>query len=630
MTARLHHRGPDSRGTYVSEDGCAAIGNTRLAITDPQAAIDLPLFTSDGRSLLSFNGEIYNFQELRRDLEAGGMRFKHRTDTEVLAEGLRQFGEAFLQRLDGMWAFAYYDLDARRLLLGRDLLGERHVFYRVLDDEFVFASEPLPILADGGRREEIDMPGVVSALRYYAAPPGQTLVKGLRRLRPGHNLSVDAAGTVNEYRISRLHPEKWFDFFDSHPDLDSVVTHFESIMQTVSLRRLPRDVPYIATLSGGLDSTLICTYASDFGRTPLATLFAQSSESPGRNSPDELDEYEASCLTSNHLGTNHRHIHINDVDCIPVLRSLARNGFDGILDPGVASFEMLAREVNRSGMKVMLISDGPDELAGGYAVDRKAWHIDRLRAGSPLRYSIRKIASSFRLGRRALAGLGHGKHIIPPDVSYAPFHFQPQHQANGVDTLRYFFDNRSVDWITKSFGGDDPAYADIVSRLDPTQRRALSYASISLPDMFNLRTDKAFLRASVECRLPFEAVELAEFLIALPAELRFGDGSTTKFLFRKIVERRVSDKVANRSKHGFSAPLFDTPEIDRALDMRSVIGDSTMFADLPFERGARDWALHPNFRKMQWPLYALSLTHEQLKTGVYSGADIPESVGKAQ
>ena len=621
MTALLNHRGPDAQGVFVSEDRLVALGNTRLAITDPTAPIELPLRTHDDKAVLTFNGEIYDFLELRREFEGRGIRFRHRTDTEVLLEGLGLEGEDLLRRLDGMWAFAYYDFADRRLLLSRDVLGERHLFYRVVDDELVFASEPLPILVDRGRSEEVDFEGLATALQYYSAPPGRTLVKGLRRLRPGHNLIATVGGGWREYPYRRLHPEKYLDYFRREPSLDEVTDTFEEIMFRVTQRRLPPDVPFISTLSGGLDSALVCIFASHMGRKEINTLYAQSTETPARNLPDELDEYEASKVTSAKLGTLHKHIHINNDDSVPVLHRLAANGFDGLIDPGTAPFEMLAWQVRREKTKVMLISDGPDELVGGYMVDRRAWEIDRIRSNQPIRYHVMRLLCSTRFGRRVLRRLRRQDMMLPPDVSYSPFHFVPIHQAMGQDDLVKILTTDQIRAGSRHYGVMDQAYNEILPELDFTQFRALSYAAISLPDMFNLRTDKAFLRASVECRLPFQAPEMAEFLIALPAEMRFGDGNTTKFLMRKIVERRIGAEVAGRSKHGFSASLYATPRVRAAMNFEEVIAGSTIFDDLPFLPGAREAVLNPGkIGKLRWPFFVLSRTYEQLRTGRYDRA----------
>jgi asparagine synthase (glutamine-hydrolysing) len=629
MTALVRHRGPDAEGVLVSDDGLCALGNTRLAITDPGAPIELPLRSNDGKAAISFNGEIYDYREVRRELEGRGVRFRHHTDTEVLIEGLRLHGESLLERLDGMWALAYYDFEARRLLLSRDILGERHIFYRVENQELVFCSEPMPVLADAGRPEDVDFDGLVTALRYYSAPPGRTIVKGLRRLLPGHNLVARPGEGWREQRYRRLHPEKWFDFFRGQPSLDHIIERFEEVMSRVSLRRLPPDVPFISTLSGGLDSAAVCIFGSDQGKKQIRTLFGQSAEQPARNHPDELDEYEASQVTSRRLNTQHKHIHMNNDDCVPVLERLAVNGFDGMIDPGAAPFEMLAWQVRRDDTKVMLISDGPDELLGGYPVDRRAWEIDRLRAGARARYGLMKAASATRLGRGALRRLGRRRLTIPPDVGYRPFHFVPQHQAASPDYLRRILSPEQVAASGSHYGVMDPTYDELLPELDYTQYRALSYAAVSLPEMFNLRTDKSFLRAAIECRLPFQAPEMAEFQIAVPAAMRFGAGDTTKFLLRQIVERRVGAEVAQRSKHGFSAPLFGTPSVRAQLNFEETIAASPIFADLPFAPGTREVALDPRFGKLTWPFFVLAKTYEQLRTGRYVLADAASTAAPA-
>jgi asparagine synthase (glutamine-hydrolysing) len=619
MNRLLHHRGPDGQGVFVSSDRLVALGNTRLAITDPGTPLDLPLRSADDNCVLTFNGEIYDYLEHRKHFESKGARLRTTTDTEVLLCGLQASGEDFLRDIDGMWAFAYYDARINQVILSRDLLGERHVFYRVVDGEFIFASEPLPILADRGKPEQIDWEGLVTSLRYYSAPPGRTLVKGLKRMLPGHNLQIDVGKGWSEYSHRLLHPEKWFDFFHSDPDIDAVSERFGELMHRASLRRLPQDVDYISTLSGGIDSTLVSLFASDFGKKPLKTLFGQSTETPARNLSDELDEYEASCLTAAKLNTQHRHIHLNSQACVPILERAAANGFDGIIDPGTSPFEMLAWEVSAQNLKVMLISDGPDETAGGYGIDRKSYEMDIQRKKSPLRHNFLRVLSSTRLGRGLMRQTPLKGDIIPPEFSYRPFHFSPIHQAAGQDYLAKIVDTDMSRSVAHHYGGAPSAYADIVEHLDATQIRALSYAQYSLPDMFNLRTDKAFLRASVECRLPFEAPEMAEFLIAMPASLRFGDGTNTKVLLRNIVDRHIGPKVAHRSKHGFAMPLHNTPEVRSKLRIEEAIAESSAFSDLPFRRNARDLVLAGRMNKMIWPFYVIAKTHSQMQSGQYQG-----------
>lgn len=620
MTDLLHHRGPDASGVKVIDGGLVALGNTRLAITGPDDPIDLPTHSQDGRGVITFNGEIYDFLDQRRRLEQAGVSFRSDTDTEVLVEGMRRQGEDFLRDLDGMWAFAYYDREARSLILSRDLLGERHLFYRIVDDELVFASEALPVVADNGHSGSIDFAAMVCALRYGTPPPGQSIVEGVKRLRPGHNIQVTIGGELKEYRHLRLHPEKWADFLAAGPSEDAIIDQFEDLMTEQSMRRVPPHVPFVSTLSGGLDSALVVAFSSDFGKRTINTIYGQSEEMPGQNLAGELDEFEASKVTSARLGTIHSHIHMNNDDCIPVLKHIAENAFEGMLDAGVAPFEMLAWKIRELDRKVMLISDGPDELLGGYGVDRKAYQIDLMRRQQPWKYAALKAFSWKYRGRRIMSQMGFGGAIIPPGYATSPFHFVPQHQYIGPDILSRVADASLVDAAAGHYGVLDPAYEDIAAEhgYDETQIRAFAYAATSLPDMFNLRTDKAFLQASVESRLPFQAVKAVEFMIAMPAAMRFGAGDTTKHLMRTVVERHIGPEVSRRSKHGFSAQLFDSPNVWKAMKFEETIGDSSIFSDLPFKPGTREKIMTKPFRKFVWPMYVLTKLHDQLCSGVFS------------
>jgi asparagine synthase (glutamine-hydrolysing) len=624
MTGLLHHRGPDARGCEVLDGGLLALGNTRLAITGPKDEIELPTRSRDRNSVITFNGEIYNFLEIRKNMESKGVRFRSDTDTEVLVEGLRRRGEDFLSELDGMWAFACYDVEKRELLLSRDLMGERHLYYRILNDELVFSSEVLPIIADSKQVNEFDFAAVVCAFRYSSPPSGHSIVKGVKRLHPGHNLIVRADGKITERRYRRLHPEKWQDFHNNNPSEDEVVDQFDEIMEGRSKLRVPPHVPFVSTLSGGLDSALVVAYASSYGKRKIDTVFAQSAATPGKNPGEELDEFETSKITSARLGTEHIHTIINNEGCVPILKEIADNAFEGMLDSGVASFEMLGRRIREFDRKVMLISDGPDELLGGYGVDRRAYQIDMMRRFNPVKYSALKAVSWKYRGRRTMSQIGYGASVIPPGYGVSPFHFDPQHQTNGPDILKRVFETSLVDDAANNYGVVDPIYDDVVSELgyDETQQRALGYASSSLPDMFNLRTDKAFMHTSVESRLPFQTVDAVEFMIALPAEMRFGKGDTTKKLLRSSVNRHIGPEVAYRSKHGFASQLYDTPDVWKAMNFEETIMESSMFSELPFKRGTREKVLTQPFNKFVWPMFVLARLHQQMKSGDFTSRPV--------
>lgn len=616
MTDMLTHRGPDFQGVYVADDGLAALGNTRLAIVDPACRERQPMISADGGGVLSFNGEIYNHLAMRRQLEQQSVALRTHIDTEIVLEGVRRFGLSFLEKFDGMWAFAYYDIAQRTLMLSRDLMGERHIFYKVSDDELVFASEPTPIVADCEDPLSIDYDAALTALRFGAPPPGRTLVKGIERVLPGRDLIAGPGRGVEQKRRAMLHPEKWFDFFKADPTEQQIIERYEDILSRVCQSRVPTDVPYFSTLSGGIDSTLISLYASDFGARKISTLFGQSTDKPPQKRADELDEYAASKLTSGKIGSDHHHIHLDGDASVGVLQRMAADGYDGVLDSGPASFEMLAHKVRGEGAKVILISDGPDELVGGYTNDQRSFRMDRRRAQSPLWHGLLKGASASRVGRGVVRRLAGEELVASPFETAKPFVFRPIHESFIPDYLEKLVPlGQIIEQTGGHYGVVDQAYAPIMADLDPSQLRALSYADRSLPDMFNLRTDKAFLRASVESRLPWQALEIVELMIATPTKWRFGDGGTTKRILRRLVEKHVGPAVSTRSKHGFSMPLWSRPKIYQQLGIDDTLAESDLFGGDIFRKSARQKILNntQGYDAFKWPLFVLEKTQQTLQ-----------------
>lgn len=612
MTRLLDHRGPDQWGTVVTPDGLLALGNTRLSIVDPDAHPDLPFGVGD-EALLSFNGEIYDYLDVRQSLEREGVAFQTDTDTEVLYHVLRVHGVAGLETLDGMWALAYYDARERHLHLSRDVMGERHLFYLIGNGEILFASEVAPILADRGGGLDLDFEAAACSLQYNTAPPGRTLVQGIERLRPGRNLRVRLSdGRCEGTTYRKLHPERWLPFFRKNPSLEESVEAFQGVFDEVVTRRLPRDVPFMSTLSGGIDSTIISVAASGYGTRKIKTLYGLSYEKAPKRDSDLLDEYQASQVTSAKYGTEHHLIEMYTDDCVPVVHHVAGNGFDGCLDTGVVSFEMLAQKVRQEGAKVMLISDGPDELAGGYVPDQVAYNVDLLRERNRLTYEARRYLSASRYPRRVLHMLGLSALTIPLGNTYAPFSFTPVHNSISQGLIGELFPEDLLAGVRDCYRTPDEGYLDLLPELDFTQMRALAYASRSLPDLFNLRTDKAFLHASVECRVPFQAPDLVDFLIAMPARLRFGHGDTTKHLLRKVVDKLVGPEVAYRSKYGFGRPVWRDESVRATIGIDDVVRSTPILRGEPFKPGARAAVLRPDSEKILWPIYALSKTAERL------------------
>lgn len=583
MTSLLNHRGPDDQGSYISLKGHIALGNTRLAISDPLNHIPQPLKTTNGKFVINFNGELYNDLELRQGLEEKGVSFRSHLDTEVLLEGLRLEGEDFLHKIDGMWAFVFYDEEKNSVLLSRDVLGERHLFYRITKDEFIFSSEVNSLIADARDALEIDFDNVLQSFLYGIAPVGETIIKGIRRMLPGHNMIINIGQQPREYLHRKLHPEVWFDFFKRKPSLEETIGTFEKVFDLVCKRRIPREVPYISTLSGGVDSALVALYVSDFGRKETDTIFALSEATPQNKLPGDLPEYEASRITAGVVKSRHHTTRLDAEGSLNALNDLAENAFDGMFDEAAGSFEMLARGGRVFEKKVMLISDGPDEFSGGYTCDKEAF-VQDVKGG---------------------VKLNSCRHIYQ----------KPFHQIVPKETLKQAVEGSvSVKNHRVGFGCFYKEYSGLLPELDNSQIRALIYAASTIPDYCNLRADRGFMRASVESRSPYLAPKMVEFLIAMPAKFRFGpDNATTKYFMREIVKKYISVNVASRSKHPFSAPLWFNPGMKEKIRFEETIRESFAWKAFPFSKIFQENIFNEPFYKMRWSFYSLTKTQEHLK-----------------
>ena len=587
LTARIHimadllqHRGPDCTDFHIDSNNQFAFANTRLAISDPDSQITQPWTSPDRKFVLTFNGEIYNDLHLRNDLISKGSTFHSNQDTEVLFNGLVRKGPDFLNDIDGMWAFAFYNANDDSLILSRDVLGERQLFYYINGNEIIFASEIPPLLHSIQKIMSLDTDQIMHSLRFGAPQPGETLISGIKKLNPGHILKVKN-GEINTYRFTKLRPEVWFDFFESNPDQISVENKFSELFSEVCLRRVPRDIPYISTLSAGIDSTLVSLYSSNFGNTHIDTLFASSHEDDLKSVEyASLNDKDASLKIASQINSNHHIVNLDTIDSVEVLRNVASNSFDGMLEEGTAAFQMLGIRGRELGVKVMLISDGPDEFLAGYNHDANL------------------IRENYKGDKLA-------------------FDFPTNHETNNNEIMSFMFPEYDSNRLPSYFGKIDKCYESILGFLDTSQLIALSYASYSIPDYNNLRTDRGFMAASIESRSPFLAPQMVEFLIALPHRFRIDQKYSSKAILRNIVDKKLGSYVSNRPKKGFSEPLWYNSDLKDALKFDEVISDPQTLQILPFSKSFKEKPYSKPFHKIRWSMYALAKMHDNLKSKRY-------------
>lgn len=545
MTSRLVHRGPDDEGFLVQPDLGVHLGFRRLAILD-LAGGRQPMTTADGALSIVFNGEIYNFRELRKELMDLGARFQtDHSDTEVLLHGYRCWGEDLPRHLSGMWAFAIMDRGQQRVFLSRDHFGKKPLFYFAGANAFVFASELTAL------REHPAVPTTLSrrALQKYFGygyvPAPLTFYEGVHKLPAAHNLVFDLRDRpLRVQRYWQYTPEP----FEERPANaeerwgEELAARLDAAVQ----RRLVADVPVGSFLSGGIDSSLVAALALRHAGAGRLKTFSIGFEEA------TFDETRYARMVAQHIGANHQVETLSIRRALELLPEIAARWDEPIADSSMLPTYLLCQHARRQ-VTVALGGDGADELFAGYDPFRalryaQAWArlvprpvhgaIAMLAAHLPV--SHRYMSFDFRV-KRTLRGLGYPAHLWLP-VWMAPL---------APDELAELF-NEPVD-PHDVFSEAIDTWDGCASN-DPVERTIAFYIRLYLQDDILVKVDRASMLHSLEVRAPFLDRDLVDFLRRLPSDMKLR-GSTTKYLLRKIAAPLLPAEILTRSKQGFAVPI---------------------------------------------------------------------------
>lgn len=570
---RLIHRGPDDAGEWWSDDGRVGLAHRRLAILDLSPLGHQPMHLVDRQLSIVFNGEIYNFEELRRDLEQRGHRFRSHCDTEVILAAYAEWGDGCLTRLNGMFALALYDAREQRMLLARDRAGEKPLFYRWDGSTLYFASELKALLANGDLPRRIN-PAALDCYLLLGYIPGELCVlEGYNKLPPAHALSFDMKqGVVKVWRYWEL-PE--FDF-DAAVDQVALVDELDSLLEAAVARQLRADVPVGVLLSGGIDSSLVTAMA--VRKSSQVRTFSVGF--PGHG---ELDETGHARLVANHFGTDHTELMMEPATA-DLLPELALQFDEPIADLSMIPTYLVSRLV-RQQCTVALGGDGGDELFGGYSrYSRLIWMQERLLKGIPPR------------GRSALAWLA--QHALP-----VGFKGRNYLQALGVDfdhdvpLISTYFDAPARRRLMRGQSAWDTSADQVVRAATPVEGDLLQRATRfdfanSFPEAILVKVDRASMLTSLEVRAPLLDRHLIEFAFGrVPSALK-ATADQRKILPKLLTERLLPAEFDRQRKQGFSVPiaewLRDGPFHDLFWD---VLGSSDCLFDRravrSLERGQR-------------------------------------------
>jgi asparagine synthase (glutamine-hydrolysing) len=538
MADLIRHRGPDGGGEYLS--GPVGLGHRRLSIIDLHSG-GQPMSNEDGTVWVVYNGEIYNFGELRAELEARGHRFRSAADTEVIVHLYEELGDHCVARLRGMFAFALWDEGRQRLLLARDRVGVKPLYYADTGKSLVFASELKALLADPAVARRIDPGAVDRFLTYYYLPGRETLFEGILKLEPGHCLTV---------QNGRIALRRYWDLpVNAEPCRQSFGAAVETLRDLLgrSVRdHLISDVPVGVLLSGGVDSTGVLRYAAEYTDRPIHTFTV------GFGGAGFADERPYARLAAERYGTVHREISLTADDFRGFLPRYVWHMEEPVCEPPAVALYFVAELARQSSVKVLLSGEGGDEAFGGYQTYRNLLLLERLKA------ALGPTRGLLRLGFRA-AGRAGWKRLEPyadlVDPPLAAYYFS-RTASPGT-----FFNRRKSALYTPEFAAalagrasDTPTRRLFEGASGPLLNRMLYVdAKTWLPDDLLVKADKMTMAASVELRVPLLDHRILEFAASLPPRFKVR-GWHLKRILKAALGQSVPPAILRRKKTGFPVP----------------------------------------------------------------------------
>jgi asparagine synthase (glutamine-hydrolysing) len=543
MVSKLRHRGPDGRGVHT--DGCLGLGHARLSIIDV-AGGGQPMSNGDHSLWITFNGEIFNYLELREELQKKGHRFATKSDTEVILHLYQEYGEDCVRSMNGQWAFAIWDGKNRTLFLSRDRMGIRPLFYTTVDRTLLFASEIKALLTHPAVRPQLDLIGLDQIFTFWCTLPPRTAFRGIFELPPGHSMTV-RNGQLSVKRYWQLS----YGGEDPARSPASYAEELRELLRDATQIRLRADVPVGAYLSGGIDSTVIASLARDAVGSRLKT-FSIAFESP------EFDERRFQHEAATWLGTEHHSALCTAADIARDFPEMIRHTEKPILRTAPTPMFRLSRLVREQGYKVVLTGEGADEILGGYDIFKEA-KIRRFWAAFPdsrLRPLLLKRLYPHMPGLQSQspAYLKAFFRLRPEDLDNPFFSHLPRWELTARLKMFYSPDAAaelaSYDARAEMEASLPPAYRD----WHPFQQAQYLETSCLLPGyILSSQGDRAAMAHSVEGRFPFLDFRVVEFAARVPPNLKM-KALREKHLLKKAMENRVPPAVIDRPKQPYRAP----------------------------------------------------------------------------
>jgi len=536
MTKSIIHRGPDDEGYFIA--GPLGFGFRRLSIIDLSGGHQ-PMSDQEESVWVIFNGEIYNFPELKRELQSHGHVFRTNSDTEVIIHGYKQWGDEVLNRLNGMFGLAIWDVCKQRLVLARDPFGIKLIYYRIDGNSVYFGSEMRPIRAIMPGKAEIDSTSLNLFLRYRFTPSPYTILKGVRKLAPGTKLTVQNGS----YQVSR-----WYKFkpepFAPPKSLEEAREELLSIYKAAVCRQLISDVPVGLLLSGGIDSGLLLALMNLNGSSwPTYTV--------GYGSSFADDELADAAETARMLGSKHSSITITKSTFEEVLPKIVSALEEPIAASSIVPMYFVCQRA-RQDVKVALVGQGPDEWFGGYR-RHLGVRYGTLWAGLPgwMRTPISSTVAALPRNETLKRGVYS---LAIPDRMRRYQHvlsLLPGEQLEGL-----FQDGLLAPQAGDAILGCWQDFGELMGRTDELGGLQFLEVRSTLPDELLMYADKLSMAHGLELRVPFVDKEIVEYVERLPASFKVRNGSR-KWLHRQVCRTYLPASIVKRPKRGFAVNVVD-------------------------------------------------------------------------
>jgi len=576
MAKSISHRGPDGSGVWTDQKKIAGLAHTRLSIIDLSPLGAQPMHSEDNRFHLVYNGEIYNHLKLRHELVRLGHTFSGRSDTETLLHALIEWGPKALARLDGMFAFCFYDSRKKKAMLARDRIGIKPLYYTFQHGILYFASEIKAIFTHPNISPSLDPLACYHYLTFLTTPAPLTMFKGIEKVPAGHAMKISFRTSKRREKIQGV---QWWDAVVESPedaryeDETWVKDEIRRMLGESIEKRMMSDVPFGVFLSGGIDSSTNVALMDTFMTQPVKTFTVGFKDQPGYN------EMEHARKISNIFKTEHHEVEIDLDDMSDYLDQLVVTQDEPIADWVCVPLYFVSKLVRDTGTIVVQVGEGSDEQFVGYEGfmeilkwKKKYW--DPIRSMPSISKSIpyglanlmRKFDPKWR-GRKEFSHrawkdreLFWGGAICYPEIFKSEITENRQHWISAVAGKSY---ESEVDWLPDGFKELDTYgvvknYMSVIDGKDPspdfTERMAYLELKLRLPELLLMRVDKITMSTSIEARVPFLDHHMVEFSMNIPQEMKVKNG-TPKYILKEAVRGLIPDEIIDRKKQGFDAPV---------------------------------------------------------------------------